>query len=68
MLDVDEWMYSSVKGLVTRSKPVTESIIDIENNIFVTTMQKMVGSGLRAAKNHYCPTKSNADPAFVLVY
>ena len=53
---------------VARSKPVTECIIDIESNSFVTTMQKMVGGDLRASKNHYCPTKSNANLAFVLVY
>ena len=61
-------MYSSVKGLMARSKPVTESIIDNESNSFITTMQKMVSGGLRATKNDHCPTKSNADPTFVLVY
>ena len=61
-------MYSSVKGLMARSKPVTESIIDNESNSFITTMQKMVDGGLRAAKNDHYPTKSDTNPAFALVY
>ena len=56
----DEWVYASVKEMIQSSNPslVTKSPkVDVTDERFLETMQKMVGGGIRAAKIQFCTKK-----------
>ena len=51
---------------MSTKSPATSVPVDIDSSLFITTMQKMVGGGIRAAKNEYYPTNNKNDHTFTL--
>jgi len=59
---MDKAIYLSVKEMVTAARPgADDPEIDVDDELFVTTMQKMVGGGIRKAKNQFCPKKERGE-------
>ena len=51
-----DWLYAAVIEMVNSSRPkAAGETVDVTCNIFIEAMQKMVGEGLRAAKNQFAP-------------
>jgi hypothetical protein len=50
----------------TEATSAESAPIDTTSSLFISSMQKMVGGGIRAAKLEYCPTRSKKDDAYEL--
>jgi len=62
---LDDCLYKSVKEMASKSSEPVQ--IDTTNDLFLASMQQMVGSGIRTAKLEYCPTRSDKDEAWELL-